>query len=215
MGAAGRGVLFSVLAAAGIPPAATPPPPFGKGGLRRWVLPGEDCHLQVGWNSYFHSSLRPAPSVCPSGSQLPLKREPAEVGAAREGGAFLCVGCSRNPPGGYAATPLWQGRAAEVGVAGRGLLTRWFGASARVSSQPQPHGARNAAGGRPPTADRRAEGRPPARTGPQASGVGKGRDPSPLSRGTADPPLARATRHRAGRTCIQASGGGREGTLPL
>ena len=33
----------------------------------------------------------------------------------------MLLSCPRNPPGGYAATPLWQGRAAEAGVAGAGL----------------------------------------------------------------------------------------------
>jgi len=36
------------LAVAGIPPAATPPPPFGKGGLWGWVLPGGVCFPNLG-----------------------------------------------------------------------------------------------------------------------------------------------------------------------
>jgi len=40
-------------------------------------------------------------------------------GAGRQ--SKMLLGCPRNPPGGYAATPLWQGRAAEAGVAGAGL----------------------------------------------------------------------------------------------
>gem|GEM_PF-6171599 len=113
-GAAGKGLFFSVLAAAGIPPAATPPPPFGKGGLRRRVLPGGVCHLQVGWNSYFHSSLRPAPSVCPSGSQLPLKREPVKVGAAGKGLLFSVLAAAGIPPAATPPPPF-----------GKGGLRRW------------------------------------------------------------------------------------------
>jgi len=159
-----------------------------------WAATGTLSPFGAGYTPVVQSSYSPLPwsvlvslptcgSLTPSAPgalrtrfpPVPTEEGACGGGCCREGSAFLCVGCSRNPPGGYAATPLWQGRAAEVGVAGRGLLTRWFGALARVSSRPQPHGARNAAGGdRRPTACGRAEGRPPARTGPQASGGGRG-----------------------------------------
>ena len=142
------------------------PSSLQRGSLRRWLPPGAMRQTQVGLADQHRQQ--------PTTKRLSSLEGACGGGCCREGSAFLCVGCSRNPPGGYAATPLWQGRAAEVGVAGRGLLTRWFGALVRVGSHPQPHGARNAAGGRPPTADRRAEGRPPARTGPHASGGGRG-----------------------------------------
>ena len=59
---------------------------------------------------------------------------------------------------------------------------------------------------RRPTACGRERGRPPARTGPHASGVGKGRAPSPLSRGFCCPATSAGDPFTTGRTCTCEDG---------
>ena len=71
VGAAGKGLLFSVLAAAGIPPAATPPPPFGKGGLQRWVLPGGGCLPAAHCSRPTADPNRTGPATQPGGDRRP------------------------------------------------------------------------------------------------------------------------------------------------